>query len=176
MAAVLGVRLAKSGCQALELDMRHVTFWSDRVNVLWWVRGHSPDVMCMTTSHLPQNNFLQAGGQFAKEAVDGISFNQKRRWRSVQELIRHVWHRWLKEWLLLLNQRRKWQLPQKNLQVGNVVVAVDAGSARGNWPLERVVEVFPGGDGNFRVVKLQVWKNISTTPISRLCPVVEGEN
>ncbi|KAJ8051026.1 hypothetical protein HOLleu_04443 [Holothuria leucospilota] len=127
---------------------------------------------------LTPNHFLhgQAGGQFAVEAVDGISFNPKRRWRRVQELIRHVWHRWLKEWLPLLNQRRKWQLPQKNLQVGDVVVVVDAGSARGNWPLGRVVEVFPGGDGNVRVVRLQVGKNILTRPITKLCPLVECEN
>ena len=127
---------------------------------------------------LTPNHFLhgQAGGQYAVEAVDSFSFNPKRRWRRIQELIRHVWHRWLKEWLPLLNQRRKWLLPQKNLQVGDVVVVVDTGSARGNWPLGRVVEVFPGGDGNVRVVKLQVGKNILTRPITKLCPLVESDN
>lgn len=41
MSAVLGLRLAKSVCEALELDLKRAVFWSDSMNVLWWVRGRS---------------------------------------------------------------------------------------------------------------------------------------
>ncbi|KAJ8018941.1 hypothetical protein HOLleu_42781 [Holothuria leucospilota] len=52
------------------------------------------------------------------------------------------------------------------------MVLVDGGSTRGNWPLGRVVEVFPRGDGNVRVANLQVGKNILTRPITKLYLVV----
>ena len=50
---------------------------------------------------LTPNHFLhgQVGGQFAPEVVDEIAHDPKKRWRRVQELIRHFWHRWLKEWI-----------------------------------------------------------------------------
>ena len=45
------------------------------------------------------NHFLigQMGGKFAPESVDFTDFNPKKRWRRVQELVRHFWHRWLRE-------------------------------------------------------------------------------
>ena len=44
---------------------------------------------------LTPNHFLfgQIGGQFAPESVDHTAFNPKKRWRRVQELVRHFWHR-----------------------------------------------------------------------------------
>ena len=44
---------------------------------------------------LTPNHFLigQIGGQFAPESVDDTSFSLKKRWRRVQELVRHFWHR-----------------------------------------------------------------------------------
>ena len=46
---------------------------------------------------LTQNHFLigQIGGQFAPESVDETNYSLKKRWRRVQELVRHFWHRWL---------------------------------------------------------------------------------
>ena len=40
---------------------------------------------------LTPNHFLigQIGGQFAPESVEETTFSQKKRWRRVQELVRH---------------------------------------------------------------------------------------
>ena len=59
---------------------------------------------------LKSNHFLigQIGGQFAPESVDDTNFSLKKSWRRVQELVRHFWHRWIREWLPRLNSRRKW--------------------------------------------------------------------
>ena len=49
----------------------------------------------------PEDNmplFGQVGRQFAPESVDETTFNPKKRWRTVQELVRHLWHRWIREW------------------------------------------------------------------------------
>ena len=37
MGAVLGNRLAKSVANALSVETRLITFWTDRTNVLWWI-------------------------------------------------------------------------------------------------------------------------------------------
>ena len=41
MGAVVGVRLAKRIATVIDFPIRRVTFWSDSVNVLWWIRGRS---------------------------------------------------------------------------------------------------------------------------------------
>ena len=48
---------------------------------------------------LTLNHFLigQIGGQFAQPSVDETNSSPKKRWRRVQELVRHFWHRWLRE-------------------------------------------------------------------------------
>ena len=41
MEAVLGMRLAISVARVLQLEKNLVTFWSDSMDVLWWIRGRS---------------------------------------------------------------------------------------------------------------------------------------
>jgi len=86
---------------------------------------------------LTPNHFLhgQIGGQFAPESVDEKDFNVKKRWRRIQELVKHFWQRWLREWLPRLNSRKKWFNPHKDLQVGEVVLIVSPDTPRGQWPL-----------------------------------------
>ena len=70
---------------------------------------------------LTLNHFLigQIGGQFAPESVDETNYSLKKRWRRVQELVRHFWHRWLREWIPSLSNRRKWLKEERDLQSGN---------------------------------------------------------
>ena len=41
MGAILGSRLAKSVANALSVETKSITFWTDSANVLWWIRGYS---------------------------------------------------------------------------------------------------------------------------------------
>ena len=41
MGAVLGNRLAKSVANALSVETKLITFWTDSANALWWIRGYS---------------------------------------------------------------------------------------------------------------------------------------
>ncbi|XP_064645117.1 uncharacterized protein LOC135498663 [Lineus longissimus] len=125
------------------------------------------------TPPLTPNHFLfgQVGGQFAPEAVDSIKFNPRRRWRVVQQLIKHVWERWLKEWLPMLHPRAKWREEMKNLESGDLVVVVSPNTPRGQWPLGRILQVLPGKDDHVRVAKVKIGDNEFLRPISRLCPL-----
>ena len=122
---------------------------------------------------LTPNHFLigQIGGQFAPESVDETNYSLKKRWRRVQELVRHFWHRWLREWIPSLSNRRKWLKEERDLQSRNVVLVMSPNTPRRHWPLGRIVEVYQGKDGHVRVAKVQVGKSQLTRPISKLCPL-----
>ena len=122
---------------------------------------------------LTPNHFLQGqiGGQFAPEAVEEVNYNPKKRWRRIQELTKHFWHRWMREWVPSLSSRRRWYQSRKNLQVNDIVLLVSPESPRSHWPLGKVIEVYPGKDGHIRSVKLQVGDKQLVRPIVKLCPL-----
>ena len=118
---------------------------------------------------LTPNHFLhgQIGGQFAPMSVDETQYSPRKRWRRVQELVRHFWKRWLREWLPGLSARKKWHRERRNIQTGEVVLLISSDTPRGSWPMGRVVEVYPGDDGRVRVVKVQVGQGTLIRPISK---------
>ena len=126
---------------------------------------------------LTPNHFLhgQIGGQFAPEAVDQVQYNPRKRWRRIQELVRHFWHRWLQEWLPGLSARKKWNQTNEDIKQGDVVLAIMPDTPRGHWPLGRIIETTRGRDGHVRVVKVQVGKNVYSRPISKICPLEFGK-
>ena len=126
---------------------------------------------------LTPNHFLhgQIGGQFAPLSVDSTQYNLRKRWRRVQELVRHFWQRWLREWLPALAARKKWKQDRRDVAVGEVVLVVSPDTSRGNWPLGRVLEVYPGTDGRVRVAKLQVGQGTVVRPVTKLCPLECGQ-
>lgn len=99
-----------------------------------------------------------------------MAFNPRKRWRRVQELVRHFWHRWLREWIPSLSGRKKWRGNRADLKVGDVVIVMSTDTARGKWPLGRIVKGFPGED-KVQVVDVQVGKSVFQRPIEKLCPL-----
>ena len=63
------------------------------------------DVIPLTPNHFL---FRQVGGEFAPESVKTADYHPKKRWRRIQELVRHFWKRWIHKWLPSLSPRRKW--------------------------------------------------------------------
>ena len=122
---------------------------------------------------LTPNHFIhgQVGGQFAPMSVDETDFNLRKRWRRIQELVRHFWTRWMQEWIPALNGRKKWFRTQRDVRIGDVMMILSPDTPRGSWPLGRVLDVYPGKDGHVRVAKLQVGQGTLTRPVNKLCPL-----
>ena len=122
---------------------------------------------------LTPNHFLhgQVGGQFAPASCDESDFNPRKRWRRIQELVRHFWSRWMREWLPGLNARRKLFKTHRNITVGDVMLVISPNTSRENWPLELVLEIYPGQDGYVRVVTIQVGEGTLIRPVTKLCPL-----
>ena len=125
---------------------------------------------------LTPNHFLigQMGGEMAPE-IDNTKMHPVRRWRRVQEILRHFWTRWIKEWLPSLNPRRKWQTTQRNIQTGDVVLILSQKSERGTWPLGKVTEVTTSNDGNVRSVKVLEDGKIIDRGLNSLCLIVPSD-
>ena len=84
---------------------------------------------------LTPNHFLigQMGGDFVPGSVDSEPFNPRKCWRRLQELTRHGWNQWVKEYLPQIGSRQKWYFRNSNLQVGDVVVVIDPSTLRRKW-------------------------------------------
>ena len=141
------------------LNSRPITYVSSDVNDL---------------SPLTPNHFLvgQMGGPFAPEALDHEqAFNPRKRWHRIQQLLGQVWKRWIRELIPTLNTRKKWFHPKHNLKEGDVVIVAEPKASRGQWPLGRVTQVYPGQDGPVRVVQVRVKDKEYVRPVHRLCPL-----
>ena len=122
---------------------------------------------------LTPNHFLigQMGGDFIPESVDSTEFNPRKRWRRVQELTRHVWGRWMKEYLPHIGSRQKWFFPTENLKIGDVVMVIDPCAARREWKVGRIERTYPGSDQLVRVVDVRVGDKVLKRPVSRISPL-----
>jgi hypothetical protein len=70
--------------------------------------------------------------------------NWRWRCRVVQILTDLFWKRWLKEYVPALIHRKKWNRPEPNLSVNDLVVIEGKDLQRGLWPIGVVEGVVPG--------------------------------
>ena len=102
---------------------------------------------------------------------DEITSNPRKRWRRIQEISRHFWSRWIREWLPSLRKRTKWTELKKDVIDGSVVLIVDLDAPRRSWPLGRVMETYAGKDGHIRTVKVRMNGKDYIRPIAKICPL-----
>ncbi|XP_065190767.1 uncharacterized protein LOC135821699 [Sycon ciliatum] len=131
-----------------------------------------PSVDARDDLPLTPNHFLVGRVEQFSIGTSSDDYRLQQRWRRVQELVTHFWHRWMKEWVPGLNRRAKWSAEERNIAVGDIVLVITADTPRGKWPLGRVTEVMPGQDGTVRVARVLVGGKTVTRPVVRLCPVV----
>ena len=63
--------------------------------------------------------------------------------RLVQERGDNFWRKWVQLYLHYLQKRHSQRILQKNFQVGDVVLRIDHPTARAQYPLAHMVEVYP---------------------------------
>ena len=64
----------------------------------------------------------------------------------------HFWNRWSRDYLTSLNQRPKNAVETPNLKPNDMVLLTDEKLGPLQWPLGRIIEVFPGNDGQVRTI------------------------
>ena len=82
-----------------------------------------------------------------------------------QERLVDFWRKWVQLYLHYLQKRHSQRILQKNFQVGDLVLLVDHPTARGHYPLARVVQVHPSEKG---ITQNRARLPSSSSPLSTL--------
>ena len=80
-------------------------------------------------------------------------------WHFLRGMLDSFWKRWVREYLTLLQNRRKWATKQRNLRINDVVLLVDKQTPRDQWPLGIIVGVTEGEDNLVRRVTVKTAKS-----------------
>ncbi|XP_063604967.1 uncharacterized protein LOC134780266 [Penaeus indicus] len=78
----------------------------------------------------------------------------RKRWRRVQYLANEFWNRWKKEYVQLLQCRKKWPSVTKNVKGNDIVIVKEQNLPRNSWKLGCVSEVIPSKDGLVRKARI----------------------
>ena len=93
-------------------------------------------------------------------------------WAQVQFLSNQFWCRWVNEFMPNLTQRQKWFQPERNVQVGDVVLLAESMQQRSKWVMGRVLETYPDKHGKVRTVILKTSGSTMKRPIAKLCVIL----
>ena len=96
-----------------------------------------------------------------------------RRWQLCQNLTRHFWTRWSREYLSSLNRFSKWNTETRDYQAGDIVCLREEPTAPTRWPLAKVIKVHPGQDGKVRVVTVRTAMGDYVRPVVKLVPLIQ---
>ena len=124
------------------------------------------DFECLTPNHLllGRQSSSQPPGVFYE-----LDMSLRKRWRQSQYLADQFWKRWRREYLPTLQIRPKWNVEQRNVSVGDLVLVVEDGVKRSKWKTGRVESVMPGQDGRVRVARVKTSTGSYVRPSAKLC-------
>ena len=117
--AVLGLRLSKSVSAALNIEIREVTFWSDSMNVLYWVRNQSRKFKSFIANRVGEIHAATEPGQWKYVPTKLNPADAVTRGMSILELADKT--SWWSGPLFLSQDPSKWPSKQINISsTGNV--------------------------------------------------------
>lgn len=90
------------------------------------------------------------------------------RWERIKAVKAHFWQRWSHEYLVTLQNRWRWQKPQRELKIGDMVLIQDENLPPMKWSLGRILSVFPGNDQHVRVAEVRTPSTVLRRPISKM--------
>lgn len=135
------------------------------------VETHAEDgVAPLTPGHFLVGRSLKA----LPLTTDGpLKIHSSKRWNLVQVLSNQLWNRWHTEYLQHLQNVNKWQRPDHPLCVGDVVLLKDRDQFQHYWPMGRVAKLYPGTDGQVRVVDVTIGGKTYNRAVRHLVLLVE---
>lgn len=139
---------------------------------LWPSSDDPNDQEPITPSHLLQQ---RQGMSLPPGAFQDEDLYSRKQWRRGQILSNHFWTRWLREYLPLLQECKKWILKRCNLAVNDLVLVVKENAPRGQWLLGKVTRVIPGTDGLVQNAEVKTESSTLLHPISKLCLLEESK-
>ena len=93
----------------------------------------------------------------------------------VQKIVNSFWNRWKRDVFPLLLPRKKWNVVKRNVKVDDFVIVSDNNAVRGKWIIGRIIEVYPGQDGNVRNVKVRTPSGEYSRSITKIVVIQPAE-
>lgn len=123
------------------------------------------DILALTPGHFLTGSPILSVAEPSETETNLSVIN---RWRRVKALSQQFSIRWKHEYLKEMHKRIKWQTPQKNIEVGSMVIIRDDSLPPNEWRLGRVSKIYLGKDNLVRVVDILTAKGIITRPIVKI--------
>ena len=117
--------------------------------------------------------FNRPGPYTPFDVEDESDINSRQRVKQAQAIATMFNRRWRKEYFPHLLERRKWLLPRRNIQVGDLVLIVVDNADRHEWPRGRVVETRTAADGVVRSALIRTATGQYIRPVAKLCLLEE---
>ncbi|XP_058827078.1 uncharacterized protein LOC131687054 [Topomyia yanbarensis] len=102
--------------------------------------------------------------------LSNISINRLSHFQATQRSINDLWKRWSKEYISLLHQRpAKWRKSPTEFKIGSMIIRKKDNTPPQQWPLGRIVAVYPNKDGIVRVVDVRTQAGIRRRATTQVC-------
>ncbi|KAG7309295.1 hypothetical protein JYU34_005237 [Plutella xylostella] len=95
------------------------------------------------------------------------------RYQRLEYIRQHFWNRWQREYVTEMQQRQKWRIPTRQLQIGDLVLLKEENLPPMSWRLGRITSLFPGKDNVARVAEVKTTHGTFRRGVKYLCPLLE---
>jgi hypothetical protein len=151
LAGVLGMKLAGSIANVLEIPMSDTIFWSDSMNVLWWIRGHSRDFKPFVANRIGEIQRCTSPAQWRYVPTDVNSADLLTRGITALELIEK--DSWWYGPVFLAEPESKWPV--------NMVTKCKASEEKIKKPTSNTENINKDGDRIITLAAVARTENIS---------------
>ena len=80
-----------------------------------------------------------------------------------------VWKRWTNDYLCNLQNRTKKYFEKSNVNIGDLTIIEEGNMVACNWPLGRIMNLFPRKYNEMRVVFIKTQKSIFKRHVTKIC-------
>lgn len=104
--------------------------------------------------------------------------NRLHKFKLIQKLGQEFWLRWSRECVTTKMKRYKWQQPKPNVKINDIVLVETDNLPPTQWPLGKIVQVYPDSDGYVRMVDVKFNGSVLQRPITKICvlPIDDNSN
>lgn len=92
-----------------------------------------------------------------------------RLFRERQLMFDHFWKRWREEYLVTLQERKKWRREKESLRVGQLVIIKSENFPPAQWAMGSISQLIRSKDGIARSVVLRTEAGQLTRPVQKIC-------
>ncbi|XP_048486343.1 uncharacterized protein LOC125490601 [Plutella xylostella] len=110
---------------------------------------------------------------FPSPNLEDAKMSRLDRYQRLEHIRQHFWNRWQREYVTEMQQRQKWRIPTRQLQIGDLVLLKEENLPPMSWRLGRITSLFPGKDKVARVAEVKTTHGTFRRGVKYLCPLLE---